>query len=114
MNSIVKSLKSKSKEVLKSRKTKEALKVIVMCGIIWGVGTHASAAEGTEAIDKIITWIASWTLKIGLIVAFIGGIQTALGFKNENADEKVRGLKTLAAGFMVAGVSKSLDLFGLA
>jgi hypothetical protein len=37
----------------------------------------------------------------------------SLGFKNDDADSKVRGLKTLVSGFMVFGISQSLDLFGL-
>lgn len=67
----------------------------------------------TDALDRVIKWIATWAGKIGLVIAFFGGIQTALAFKNEDAEAKVRGLKTLAAGFMVYAISKSLDLFGL-
>lgn len=72
-----------------------------------------AADASTEALDNVVNWMATWVGRIGLVVAFFGGIQTSLGFKNDDADAKVRGLKTLASGFMVFGVSKSLDLFGL-
>lgn len=107
------SILKKGKSILNTKKGENILKVAALTIFMCGLGTSAFAAEGTQAIDSIITWIASWTLKIGLVVAFIGGIQVALGFKSDDANEKVRGLKTLAAGFMVAGISKSLDLFGL-
>lgn len=84
--------------------------VIYMCAMMTSV---VFAEADTAAIDNVIKWIADWSGKIGLIVAFFGGIQTALAFKNDDADAKVRGLKTLASGFMVAGIAKSLDLFGL-
>ncbi|WP_017815228.1 hypothetical protein [Paenibacillus shenyangensis] len=79
--------------------------------------THVYAAGGGDAgmaeFDKVIGTIAKWAGRIGLVVAFFGGIQTALGFKNDDADAKIRGMQTLAAGFLVFGLSKSLSLFGL-
>lgn len=125
----IKKLNNKKKELLKKfdSKCNEAVmsfkvstlgqkfgKILTSVAIfMMTFGVNAYAATGTNAIDSLITWVAGWTLKIGLIVAFFGGVQTALGFKNDDADGKVRGLKTLAAGFMVAGISGSLDLFGL-
>ncbi|WP_455938151.1 hypothetical protein [Gemella morbillorum] len=97
-----------------SKKNKTIEKVVTFALMfVVTFAVPAFAAEGTAAIDSLISWLAAWVLKIGLIVAFFGGVQTALGFKNDDADGKVRGLKTLASGFMVAGIAKSLDLFGL-
>lgn len=59
---------------------------------------------GHQRIDIVIQWIVSWVAKIGLVVAFFGGVQVALGFMNDDADAKVSGMKTLAAGFMVYGI----------
>lgn len=59
---------------------------------------------GQQRIDIVIQWIVGWVAKIGLVVAFFGGIQVALGFMNDDADAKVTGMKTLAAGFMVYGL----------
>lgn len=66
---------------------------------------------GSTSLLQIVGWIADWTSIIGLVVAFFGGLQTAFGFMNDDADAKVSGLKVMAAGFMVYGISKSLDLF---
>lgn len=67
--------------------------------------------EGINQLNKIVGWIAGWAAKIGLVIAFFGGLQTVLGFMNDDADSKVRGLKTMAAGFMVWGISMSVDMF---
>jgi hypothetical protein len=73
----------------------------------------AGGAEGMDQFDGVVDVIATWAGRIGLVVAFFGVSKTALGFKQDDADGKVRGMKTMAAGFMVFGISKSLALFGL-
>jgi len=74
-------------------------------------GDFAGLADGTEKLDAIVQWIATWAGRIGLVVAFFGALQTVLGFMNDDADSKVRGLKTLAAGFMVWGISQTYTTF---
>lgn len=67
--------------------------------------------EGTDKLNKVVGWLAGWAGKIGLVVAFFGALQTVLGFMNDDADSKVRGLKTMAAGFMVWGIALSVNMF---
>lgn len=76
---------------------------------------YAAAGDpvGMDKLDTVIDVIATWLGRIGLIVAFFGAVQLALGFKNDDADGKVRGMKTLASGFLVFGITQSLPLFGL-
>lgn len=98
--------------------TKEiALKSFCITVVMLLVVTSAYAAEGDpvgmDKLDAVINVIATWLGRIGLIVAFFGAIQLALGFKNDDADGKVRGMKTLASGFLVFGITQSLSLFGL-
>lgn len=95
---------------------KKQIKTVIQYTLLIVFMTSRCAFAGganTDQIDNVIKWIAEWSGKIGLVVAFFGGIQVSLAFKNDDADAKVRGLKTLASGFMVAGIAKSLDLFGL-
>jgi len=99
---------------------KSIIKILVIAGIITIISSICVYAApptdipaDTSSLDKIIDWIALWAGKIGLVVAFFGGIQLALAFKNEDADAKVRAIKTLVAGLMVYAITKSLDLFGL-
>lgn len=96
-------------------KNKEMMmKVAVSALVLMTVASPAFASDaGLDKLDNLIDVIAKWLGRIGLIVAFFGGVQTALGFKNDDADGKIRGLKTLAAGFLVFGLTQSLSLFGL-
>ena len=41
----------------------------------------------------------------------VDGVQFAMGFKDDNADGKTRGLMCLASGFIVFAVSKAYDMF---
>lgn len=67
--------------------------------------------KGADKMHKVVGWLAGWMGKIGLVVAFFGALQTVLGFMNDDADSKVRGLKTMAAGFMLWGISMSVNIF---
>lgn len=68
-------------------------------------GAAGGTPEGFDQLNMVIEWIALWAGRIGLAVAFFGALQTALGFMQDDADAKVRGMKVMAAGFMVYGVT---------
>ena len=108
-------LKGKLKQIGQKVAKKQAVKMAMLMVLMFVmVETNVFATTvDTSSIDNIIKWMAEWSTKIGLVVAFFGGIQTAMAFKNDDADAKVRGLKTLASGFMVAAISQALDLFGI-
>jgi hypothetical protein len=86
-------------------------KILIFSGLLSVINICCGATPNTESIDNLVDWIAIWAGKVGLIVAFFGGIQVALALRNEDSDGKVRGIKTLVSGFMVYGITKSLDLF---
>ena len=71
------------------------------------------AATDTTGIDKLIDFIAAWVVKLGGVIAFIGGIMFAIAFKNDDANGKTNGIKTAVAGFMLVGIGLSKSLFGL-
>lgn len=66
---------------------------------------------GEEQFTTVINFFATWIGRIGLIVGFIGAVMFGLAIKNDDADAKTRGLMTLAAGFVVFGVTQALDMF---
>ena len=82
-------------------------------------GTTAFAADagaggGTEGVDTfntVVQFIVDWVARIGLVIGFIGAIQFAMGFKDDSADGKTRGLMCLASGFIVFAVAKAYDMF---
>lgn len=76
-------------------------------------GGGEGVTDGEAAFNSVIGFFATWIGRIGLVVAFVGGIMFALAIKNDDAEAKTRGLMTLASGFVVFALTLSLDLFGI-
>lgn len=76
-------------------------------------GGGSANDQGEAAFNEVIGFFATWIGRIGLVVAFVGGIMFALAIKNEDAEAKTRGLMTLASGFVVFALTLSLNLFGI-
>ena len=72
-----------------------------------------AAVDGEAAFNQVIGFFATWIGRIGLVVAFVGGVMFALAIKADDAEAKTRGLMTLASGFVVFEITLSLDLFGI-
>ena len=67
------------------------------------------AAEGGNAdaqgmIDGIMGVLGPGIIALGSLVAVVGGIQTGVGFKDDNADGKTRGFQTLIGGAIIGAV----------
>lgn len=45
------------------------------------------------------------------MVEFIGAVQFALGFNDDSANGKTRGLMCLASGFIIFAVAKAYNMF---
>ncbi len=74
-------------------------------------GSGGGSTEGVETFNTVVEFIVDWVARIGLVVGFIGAVQFALGFKDDSADGKTRGLMCLASGFIVFAVAKAYDMF---
>lgn len=101
---------------LKRKKLWLSFTTAVMMSVITAFTASADSGmtnEGEAQFNAVIEFFASWIGRIGMVVGFIGAIQFALAIKNDDADAKTRGLMTLAAGFVVFGITKALNLFGI-
>ena len=91
--------------------------VVMMLSSLFGITAFADDAnaaaggEGVETFNTVIEFIVDWVARIGLVVGFIGAVQFALGFKDDSADGKTRGLMCLASGFIVFAVAKAYNMF---
>ncbi len=120
---VLKKLGTKSKDFfmsLKEKKVKLAAQIAVsfisaaaFAAPAFAAGGGGGGVDPDAAFNNIIGFFATWIGRIGLVVAFIGGVMFGLAIKNDDADAKTRGLMTLVAGLIVFAVTKSLDLFGL-
>lgn len=101
----------------KRRKAVLSLTTMVTMAMASSVSAFAEGGEGVAdgeaAFNSVIVFFATWIGRIGLVVAFVGGIMFALAIKNDDAEAKTRGLMTLASGFVVFALTLSLDLFGI-
>ena len=70
-----------------------------------------STVEGVQTFNTVVKFIVDWVARIGLVIGFIGAVQFAMGFKDDSADGKTRGLMCLASGFIVFAVAKAYDMF---
>ena len=69
--------------------------------------TINASAEGADAqgmIDAIMGILGPGVIGLGSLVAVVGGIQTGVGFKDDNADGKTRGFQALIGGAIIAAV----------
>lgn len=103
----------------KCRKIMLTLVTMVTMSMMSAVTAFAAPADsggtvdGEAAFNSVIGFFATWIGRIGLVVAFVGGIMFALAIKNDDAEAKTRGLMTLASGFVVFALTLSLNLFGI-
>lgn len=74
-----------------------------------GIDTNA----GKDEFNQLISFFALWIGRIGMVVAFVGGIMFGLAIKNDDSEQKTRGIMTFASGFVVFALTKSLNLFGI-
>lgn len=76
-------------------------------------GTGTNDTTGDDTYQTVINFFVKWIKRVGLLVAFVGAIMFALAIKNSDADQKEKGILTMVAGFVVAAICFSADMFNL-
>lgn len=112
VKSFFSALNAKRKKVMLSLTTMVTMAMMTAVSA-FAEGEGGSTVDGEAAFNNVIGFFATWIGRIGLVVAFVGGIMFALAIKNDDAEAKTRGLMTLASGFVVFALTLSLDLFGI-
>ena len=83
-----------------------------LCGVtVFADDVTPARTEGVATFNTVVRFIVDWVARIGLVIGFIGAVQFAMGFKDDSADGKTRGLMCLASGFIVYAVAKAYDMF---
>ncbi|MCH5205069.1 MAG: hypothetical protein J1F03_09980 [Oscillospiraceae bacterium] len=103
-----------AKRIRAVRRITAGLTLASMMMSVMGVTAFAEGTGGSEGVDTfntVVEFIVDWVARIGLVIGFIGAVQFAMGFKDDSADGKTRGLMCLASGFIVFAVAKAYDMF---
>ena len=86
-----------------------ALVVLVVCIFIFrGV---AAAADAETLWTTLTELIGTWVTRLGAVVMFVGGIMFGLGWKNDDAEQKSRGIGTIIAGAIVTALAAMTNVF---
>lgn len=78
-----------------------------------GGGSLSSQTDGDDQFKQVVEFFVKWIKRVGLLVAFVGGVMFGLAIKNNDAEQKQNGLLTLVAGFVVAALCQAVDMFGI-
>ena len=96
------------------RKCMTVLTGLSISAYVFYISTIYAWASGTSAesrFDAVIAFLVPWIEKLGGVVMLVGGIMFALGFKNDDADSKTRGLQTMIAGGITIAVGAGYTTF---
>lgn len=91
---------------LMSRKTGKLLVTLPLAVSMMTITVFAedTTAEGT--IKAIVTLLQTWIPRLGAMLVAVGGIQFAMGFKDDDQTGKTRGMQCMVGGAIVAAVGK--------
>lgn len=92
---------------LMTTRTGKAMLAVPMAMSACTITASAADSSGDTAqgmIDGIMGILGPGIIGLGTLVAVVGGIQTGVGFKDDNADGKTRGFQTLIGGAIIAAV----------
>lgn len=90
-----------------------AAKAVEMPEVIMLATSLDSQSDGDEQFESVVNFFVKWIKRVGLLVAFVGGVMFGLAIKNNDADQKQNGLLTLVAGFVVAALCQAVDMFDI-
>lgn len=86
----------------------------LLCPVAVAAADDPPAGGSSSAEDKwdtVIGFITPWIQRLGGVVILIGAIEFGLAWKNDDAEQKTKGMRTIIAGCIVWAVGMSTDVF---
>ncbi|MCH5199721.1 MAG: hypothetical protein J1F60_02085 [Oscillospiraceae bacterium] len=94
--------------------TKRVGKLLVTVPLIISMLTMTVAADADgnaqATIDQIIELLKQWIPRLGGLLVVVGGIQLGIGFKDDDATGKTRGMQCMIGGAIVAAIGAAVSL----
>jgi len=86
--------------------------LVLLVAFVFPDTVLASGTVRAESLWSVIaTLINTWVTRLGGVVMFVGGIMFGMGWKNDDAEQKSRGVSTLIAGAIVTVVASMTGIF---
>lgn len=102
-------------KLVKSLERKKWQTVLLLCALFTPINmVYAGAAAPASAESKwnaVIGFLLPWISRLGGVVILLGAIEFGLAFKNDDAEGKTKGMRTVIAGCIVVGVGLSSSTF---
>ena len=135
MNQLIDNLKNKKERMtertekklekvynrIKDTKAWKAFMFVYMCalGVMLDMSTKVVYADIVEKDDAdakkkwetVIGFVIPWIKRLGGVVVLIGAIEFGLAWKNDDAEGKTKGMRTIIAGCIVTAVGYSANTF---
>ena len=70
---------------------------------------ESGATSADSFIDTVVELLKKWIPRLGGMIVVVGGIQFGIGFKDDNADGKTRGMQCMVGGAIVAAIGALVD-----
>jgi hypothetical protein len=79
--------------------------------LLFGSVNIAVANTADTLWTTVSDLIGTWVTRLGGVVMFVGGVMFGLGWKNDDAEGKSRGISTLIAGAIVTAMAAMVGIF---
>jgi hypothetical protein len=92
-----------------------ALSVFAMLAVSAAAATGGEGGGGGGGgdpegfITEIVNLLQKWIPRLGGMIVVVGGIQLGIGFKDDNADGKTRGMQCMIGGAIVAAIGLMVE-----
>lgn len=103
----MKNLFEKLKKTVKTKK----IQIAMLLYAIFAPLSIASATTADAKWNSVVQFILPWIQRLGGVVILIGAVEFGLAFKNDDAEAKTKGLRTVIAGCIVLAVGVSSSIF---
>lgn len=70
---------------------------------------ESGATSADSFIDTVVELLKKWIPRLGGMIVVVGGIQFGIGFKDDNADGKTRGMQCMVGGAIVAAIGALVE-----
>ena len=85
------------------------LAISMMTITAYAAPAGGGGADAEGFINTIIGLLQTWIPRLGGLIVVVGGIQLGIGFKDDNADGKTRGMQCMIGGAIVAAIGGLLN-----